>query len=245
MKICPKKKKNNFLSCLRKCVSFTAAARIFMKCKINKACILKELGVAAGKCFIGCIGGKSEVQEEKIAEPTCQEEVVKVRNTFNNSTREQRVILFARVYEEVRKRNPDSRPTTIALFMTYVFNPRQSPAQVCDKYKELFGKEDENMSEEEKNNFLSCLRKCVSFTAAARIFMKCKINKACILKELGVAAGKCFIGCIGGKSEKIEPTPEIEVNNKQLVIYTEEEKKMNFLIVLENVLTSKKLQELL
>jgi len=100
------------------------------------------------------------------AEPTCQEEVQQVRNQYNNSTREQRVILFARVYEEVRKRNPDSRPTTIALFMTYVFNPRYTPTQVCDKYKELFGKNEEVMgnevveySEKDIGGFLACLKK--------------------------------------------------------------------------------------
>jgi len=107
-----------------------------------KQCILAELKESAKRCFINCLQFQQN-DDQKNVEPTCSGEVEKVRATYNNSTREQRVILFARVYEEVRKRNPDSRVSSIALFMTFVFNPRYSPTQVCDKYKELFGKNEE------------------------------------------------------------------------------------------------------
>jgi len=62
--------------------------------------------------------------------------------------------------------------------------------------------------------------------------MKCARSeniKDCILTELRESAKECFMNCLGLKNdqqlvEKIEPTQEIQVN-KQLVIYTEEEKK--------------------
>jgi len=64
--------------------------------------------------------------------------------------------------------------------------------------------------------------------------MKCARSeniKDCILTELRESAKECFLNCLGSKNEqlveKIEPTQEIQVN-KQLVIYTEEEKNSFF-----------------
>jgi len=94
--------------------------------------------------------------------------------------------------------------------MTYVFNPRQTTQQACDKYTELFGKE-ENMeeisqeiqnidfSEEDKNRFFDCLKKCVSFSEALKIIGKCATSgniKECVIKELKQAAKTCFINCL-------------------------------------------------
>jgi len=133
----PTEDKNNFIECLRKCVTWQEAARIILKCTDEPdfgKCVLDSVVGRAKECVLNCLGTKdSTVVELPVIELPKEEK----------------------------------RP-------------------------------------EDKNRFVDCLKKCVTWQEAVRIILKCTDQSdfgKCILDSVVGRAKECVLNCLEIKTE--------------------------------------------
>jgi len=146
----------------KKCLTWQAALRIIIKCSDESdfgKCALREVTGKAKECVLNCLEGKTGEEVDE-----CPAKVTDVRKRYEGSSRQERITLSKRVYDEIVKKHPEARPSTVLYFLTRLFNPRVTPEEVCKLYKELFEQKLEISSD--KNRFIDCLKKMFNLASS-------------------------------------------------------------------------------
>jgi hypothetical protein len=94
------------------------------------------------------------------AQNECATKVTELRRVYQSSSRMERVKLATKVTTEIRAKHPEARTSTVVYFLSKLFDGSFEPEKTCKLYDELF-----KNKEDEKNRFIDCLKKCLTWQA--------------------------------------------------------------------------------